>query len=354
MIILIAFIGFFVSIFAILIIGKRRLLHWSFVVDNKLLNVLIPAIINSLQVVVFLFMLNLVMPLINLPGIWQIYLNKFSKVLFIGALGLLFIQITNALGRLIVSQYVVTDDIMNFHGRKIQTQVLLLKRVVLAIGIVITIASILMVFDSFKNIGAGLLTTAGIVSAVGAFASQQSLSRLFAGLQIAFTQPIRMGDTVVIDDHMGQVEEITLSYIVIKLWDLRRLLLPTDHVTSKGLQNLTRDTTQLLGTIFFYTDYTLPVDEIRKKFFELLKESKLWDGKVSNLQVTDIKESTMEIRALVSAENSSTLWNLRCEIREKLMNYIVQNYPQCLAKSRSMNLSHSATATGTLTAPSPN
>src|SRR5207249_1089257 len=102
--------------------------------------------------------------------------------------------------------------------------------------------------------------------------------------------------TVVIDDHLGQVEEITLSYIVIKLWDLRRLLLPTDHVTSKGLQNLTRDTTQLLGTIFFYTDYTLPVDVIRQQFSEILKESKLWDGKVSNLQVTDIKESTMEIR----------------------------------------------------------
>lgn len=333
---IVEFITFFWLVFNALVVGKKKLLTWSYVVDNKFLNVLIPSIINSLQVVVFLLMLNLFIPLLNLSGLYAMYAYKMSKVLFIGALGLLFIQIINVFEKIIVHQYVVNDKTTNFTARKIQTQVLLLKRVVLAIAMVITIASIFMVFDSVKNIGAGILTTAGVISAVGAFASQQSLGRIFAGLQIAFTQPIRMGDTIVIENQMGQVEEITLSYIVVKLWDLRRLLLPTDHITSKGLQNLTRDTTQLLGTVFLYTDYTLPVDIIREKFFELLKTSTFWDGKVSNLQVTDIKESTMEIRALVSAEDSGTLWNLRCEIREKLIRFIVQHYPQCLTRLRNI------------------
>lgn len=353
---IVEFITFFWLLFNVLVIGKKRLLHWSFVVDNKVLNVIIPAIITGLQIAVFLLMLNLFIPVLNFDGIYGIYLNKLSKVLFIGALGTLFIQIVNALEKLIVHQYVLNDNASNFTGRKIQTQVLLLKRMVIAIAMIITLASIFLVFDSVKNIGAGLLTSAGIIGAVVTFASQQSISRLFSGLQLAFTQPIRLGDTVIIDNLLGTVEEITLSYIVIKLWDLRRLLLPTDHVTSKGLQNLTRDTTQLLGTIFFYTDYTLPVDVVRQKFHELLQESKFWDGKVWALQVTDIKESTMEIRALASAENSSTLWNLRCEIREKLIGYIVKNHPHCLSKSRTINANFAVKdegGIGSLDLPSP-
>jgi small-conductance mechanosensitive channel len=137
----------------------------------------------------------------------------------------------------------------------------------------------------------------------------------------------------VIDKDSGQVEEITLSYVVIKLWDLRRLILPTDHFTNKGVVNLTRNSTELVGAILIYVDYKLQVDVLRKKFYEILEESTLWDKKTSAFQVSDLKEQSVEIRALVSARNSGDLWNLRCEIREKLLSFIVENFPQNLPKA---------------------
>lgn len=323
-----------------LILGKKRLLSWAANRKSRTLNILLPAISSSLQAAVFLMMVNMIIPELGLAGQQALVLQKLAKVLLIGVLGWIFYQAVNVLEKFIINQYIEHNTNIST-ARKINTQVLILKRVILTIGFIVTLGASLTVFDSVKNLGTGLLTTAGIISAVGAFASQQSLGRLFAGLQIAFTQPIRIGDTVMIDHEVGQVEEITLSYIVIKLWDLRKLIMPTDYFTSKGVQNLTRDSTQLLGTIFIYADYTLPIDELRAKYQEFLEASKLWDKKVSAFQVTDIKESTLEIRALMSAENSSTLWNLRCEIRELLIKYIVQHYPQCLAKSRTLALSPS-------------
>ncbi|MBA3662125.1 MAG: mechanosensitive ion channel [Gammaproteobacteria bacterium] len=336
----IEFIAFFWLVFNILRVGKLRVWQWADKNNHTLLQIFIPAIGNSIQAVVFLLMLTMLIPMLNLSGAPGIALEKAAKVILIGMIGWISVQMINVLEKIIIRQY--SHDQNPFTTRKINTQVVILKRVVLAIVFTITLAAILMIFDSVKNIGAGLLTTAGIVSAVGAFASQQSLGRLFAGLQIAFTQPIRIGDTVVIENEFGQVEEITLSYIVVKLWDLRRLILPTDYFTSKGLLNLTRNTTQLLGTVFLHTDYTLPIETIRQKFNEFLTQSKLWDGKVSAFQVTEMRESTMEIRALVSAENASILWNLRCEIREKLITFISEHYPECLTKTRSLTTNVSA------------
>jgi small-conductance mechanosensitive channel len=192
----------------------------------------------------------------------------------------------------------------------------------------------LMVFDSVKNLGAGLLTTAGVLSAIGAFASQQSLSRILSGLQIAFTQPIRIGDTVVVDNEFGQVEEINLSFVTVKLWDLRRLIKPTDYFTQNGVLNLTRESTQLLGTVFIYADYTLPLEAVREKFKELINQSNFWDKNVYGLDVTDATDRSLEIRLLVSAENADLLWKLRCEMREKMIAFLVDTYPECLAKTR--------------------
>lgn len=332
---IVEFIVFCWLIFNALMVGKTQLLKWSAISTNATLNLLLPAISSGLQAVIFLIMVNILIPELGLTGMPEAILIKLTKVMLIGMLGWMFVQAVNVLEKIIINQYIVHNANV-LTARKINTQVLILKRVVLALGMVVTLGAILMVFDSVKSLGTGLLTTAGIVSAVGAFASQQSLGRLFSGLQIAFTQPIRLGDTVVIDNEMGQVEEITLSYIVVKLWDLRRLILPTDYFTNKGILNLTRESTQLLGTIFLYTDYTLPVETVRAKFHDLVSASKLWDGKVAELQVTDIKESSMELRALLSAENAGTLWKLRCEIREALMKYIVHNHLECLSKSRSL------------------
>jgi small-conductance mechanosensitive channel len=329
------FIAFFWLTINLLNQGQDLLQVWLIKTHKTVTNILLPMISKSLKAAIILLMLNILIPALGFSGQMDEALAKAAKVTLILILAWLIVEIINGVENLILNQYANREENLLL-SRKINTQVLLLKKVILAIVSIITLASILMVFDSVKNLGTGLLTTAGVLSALGAFASQQSLGRIFAGLQIAFTQPIRMGDTVIVDNEQGQVEEITLSYIVVKLWDLRRLILPSDYFTTRGLQNLTRTSTDLLGTVFFYTDYTLPLEPVRKEFNEILKNSKLWNGNVSSFQVTDIKENSMELRALVSAKDASTLWDLRCEVRERLMQFIIDKYPQFLSKRRNL------------------
>lgn len=330
-------VGFFWLLFNTIKITNEYLIITADENNYKTLGIILPAISSSIYAIIFLIMINIIIPEIDLSTTSEFVLERFSKVLLISMSGWVIIQIANACEKFIINQYILNNQNL-FNVRKIHTQLTLLKRIFITLIIVITISSVLMLFDGVKNLGTGLLTTAGIISAIGAFASQQSLSRLFAGLLIAFTQPIRIGDTIIIDNELGQVEEISLSFIVIKLWDLRRLILPTDYFTNKGLQNLTRDSSELLGTTYFYTDYTLPVDVMRSKFFEFLHASNLWDKKIASFHVTDIKQNCMEIRGLMSAENSSKLWELRCQIREQLIHFIVENFPECLSKSRHITI----------------
>jgi small-conductance mechanosensitive channel len=333
------FIAFFWIMLNAIHIANAKLMAWADDTHNRIVKLLLPMLTTSIEAIMLLIMINMVIPELGITGLARLFLDKITKVLVIAVIGWIFFTVVNTLEQLIISQY-LTNHHNDLASRKVNTQVTVLKRIILTIGMVITIASILMVFDSVKNVGAGLLTTAGIISAIGAFASQQSLGRLFAGLQIAFTQPFRIGDTVIIENEFGEIEEITLSYVVVKLWDLRRLILPTDYFTTKGLQNLTRESTQLLGTIFFYTDYSLPIEAIREVCMQLVKQSANWDGNVYTLQVTDIKNNHIEIRILVSAANTGNLWNLRCEIRENLLQYLVKHYPDALPKLRFDNIAN--------------
>jgi small-conductance mechanosensitive channel len=332
---IVEFIAFFWLALNTLNLGQIRLEIWSFSHGKRILSILLPMIGNSLKAVAILLMLNMLIPALGLSGLPNEFLQKLAKVALIFILAGLFVQLINGLEKLILNQY--NQDISaDPAARKINTQVRILKKVILALGMVIAVAATLMVFDSVKNLGTGLLTTAGLVSAFGAFASQQSLSRIYSGLQIAFTQPVNIGDTIILDKESGQIEEITLSYIVVKMWDLRRVILSTDYFINKGLQNLSRASSELIGTVFFYTDYTLPVEDIRDQFQTILATSVFWNKKTGNFHVSDIKESSMELRALISADNSAALWELRCEIREKLMRFIVENYPDCMVKTRSL------------------
>lgn len=329
---LIEFISFFWLVINAITVGTSELYNWSIRNNNTTLPHIIAAISSSLKSAIILLMINIVIPTLSISPNAAIALEKLSKVLFIATLGWIFVQIVNVFERIINNQYIV-NNINYLSARKIQTQVTLLKRIIFVITGIVTLAGILMVFDSVKNLGAGLLTTAGVISAIGAFASQQSLSRVFAGLQLAFTQPIRIGDTVIVENEFGVVDEITLSYVVIKLWDLRNLILPTDYFTNKGILNLSRNSAQLIGSVFLYTDYTLPIDDVRQKAEEIIAGSALWNKKVKAFQVTDMKEYTMEIRVLVSAENSGDLFNLRCFVREELIKYIVREFPGSLSKT---------------------
>jgi small-conductance mechanosensitive channel len=192
-----------------------------------------------------------------------------------------------------------------------------------------------MSFATVRKIGTGLLTSAGIASVIIGFAAQRSIANLLAGLQLAFSQPIRLDDVLVVEGEWGRVEEITFTYVVLGLWDQRRLILPLNYFIEKPFQNWTRSTAELTGSVFIYTDYTIPVEEIREELKRIVAQDPLWDKRVCVLQVTDSKEKTLELRALVSAANSGNTFDLRCHVREALVRFIRENYPDCLPKTRS-------------------
>src|SRR5690606_9134491 len=195
-------------------------------------------------------------------------------------------------------------------------------------------ALILMKVPGAENVGASLLASAGIAGLIVGAASRPALSNLIAGLQIALTQPIRLDDVVIVEGEWGRVEEITNTYVVVRIWDLRRLIVPLSHFIEKPFQNWSRQKTDLLGTVFLHVDYSIPLQELRTELHRILQASKRWDGKVWVLQVVDATERTIQLRALMSAPDSGTAWDLRCEVREALIEFIRNRYPESLPRVR--------------------
>ena len=224
------------------------------------------------------------------------------------------------------------DD--NLAARKHLTQIRVLKRVGdILIGLV-TAATALMTFPSVQSYGVSLFASAGVASVVLGLAARPLLTNLIAGVQVAITQPIRLEDAVIVEGEWGWVEEITTTYVVVRLWDWRRMILPLSYFLEKPFQNWTRETASLIGSVFIYVDYTVPVEVVRKELARIAQESALWDGKVVSLQVSDARERTVELRALVSARNAPQTWDLRCEVREKLIAFLQHELPQALPTAR--------------------
>ncbi|GAB3823756.1 mechanosensitive ion channel family protein [Hymenobacter jeollabukensis] len=234
----------------------------------------------------------------------------------------------------LVQEHYRLGEADNLRVRKLFTQLQFVRKLVVSLIVFLAVALILMSFATVRKIGTGLLTSAGIVSVIVGFAAQRSIGNLLAGFQIAFTQPIRLDDVLVVEGEWGRVEEITFTYVVLRIWDERRLVLPLNYFIEKPFQNWTRTTSQLLGTVFIYTDYTLPIDAVRQELQRLVAAHPLWDKRVCVLQVTDSKERTLELRILVSAANSSQAFDLRCDVRERLVGFIQQHYPECLPRTR--------------------
>ncbi|MCL5006346.1 MAG: mechanosensitive ion channel family protein [Acidobacteria bacterium] len=225
----------------------------------------------------------------------------------------------------------IQDDL---RARKIRTQIHVLRRTAMVIVIFIALSVMLMTFPSIRQFGVSLFASAGIAGLVIGMAARPTLSNLVAGVQIALTEPIRLEDVVIVEGEWGWIEEITTTYVVVRIWDLRRLVVPISYFVENPFQNWTRDTADLLGTVFIYTDYTVRVEEVRQELHRILKTTNLWDGKVWGLQVTNANEHTMELRALMSASDSPKSWDLRCYVRENLVAFLQQHYPQSLPKTR--------------------
>jgi small-conductance mechanosensitive channel len=222
----------------------------------------------------------------------------------------------------------------NLLARKAATQMRVLKRALNVLIAFITLGLALMSFDAVRQFGVSLFASAGMAGIVAGLAARPVLSNLIAGMQIAVTQPIRLDDVVVVEGEWGRIEEFTSTYVVVRIWDLRRLIVPLSYFLETPFRNWTYKNSQILGTVYLYTDYTVPVQRVREKAIALIKASPLWDGQVAGLQVTDAKETTLELRALMSANDSSKAWDLRCAVREGLIAFIQSEFPHALPRTR--------------------
>ncbi|RYY93437.1 MAG: mechanosensitive ion channel family protein [Chitinophagaceae bacterium] len=222
----------------------------------------------------------------------------------------------------------------NLRQRRILTQLLYIRRVASSVIVLLAIGGILLTFGTLRKLGTGLLTGVGIGGIIVGIAAQRSLANLLAGFQIAFTQPVRIDDEVVVEGQFGRIEEITLTYVVVRVWDERRLVLPITYFLEKPFENWTRTTAQLLGTVFFYTDYSVPVEAVRTEFLRIVHDSPLWDGRAAGLIVSDLKPDVMELRGLLSAANSAALYDLRCIAREAIMKFLSENHPDAFPRRR--------------------
>ncbi|MDO8409283.1 MAG: mechanosensitive ion channel [Phenylobacterium sp.] len=222
----------------------------------------------------------------------------------------------------------------NLLARKHVTQTKILTRTAGTLIVVLTMGAALMTFPGVRQYGISLLASAGAAGIIAGLALQPFLTNLIAGVQIATTQPIRIDDAVIVENEWGQIEEITSTYVVVRLWDWRRMVLPLTYFIQQPFQNWTRETASLIGTTMLYVDYTAPIDVLRAKLEEIAKASPLWDGNVVNLAVTDASERTMQVRCLVSARNAPTTFDLRCEVREKMIAFLQTELPHVLPRDR--------------------
>jgi small-conductance mechanosensitive channel len=224
----------------------------------------------------------------------------------------------------------------NIQARRIHTQFQVFRHLLIGFVIVITIGALLWTSNDPRiwHYGSGLLASAGIASLLLASAAKSTVSNLLAGIQIAFTELIRLDDVVVIQGNWGRIEEITSAYVVVKIWDLRRLIVPLSYFIENPIENWTRQSATILGSSFLYVDYTVPVEELRQELNHIVKADPLWDGNVLGLQVTNLSEKTMELRCLMSSADSGKSFDLRCNVRERMTAYIQQHYPNAFPTTR--------------------
>ncbi|TFV56043.1 mechanosensitive ion channel [Mycobacterium sp. PS03-16] len=256
---------------------------------------------------------------------WRGWVDHTLLIALIATLTWLVTGLVNVAERQAISRFGGGDAEMtdaDRHRRRVRTQVTVLRRLAVAVVVLLGAAACMMTFPSFSDIGTTLFASAGVLSVVAGLAAQTSLGSVFAGLQIAFSDAIRVGDIVVLEDEWGRIEEITLTYVVVRLWDERRLVLPCTYFTTTPFQNWTRNATEIMGTVELDVDFSIPLDDMRAELDRLLAESELWDGRSGVLQVTDAVGGCVRVRMLVSAPNAGALFDLRCAVREGLVDWM--------------------------------
>jgi small-conductance mechanosensitive channel len=320
---------------------------WAHKSESRIGEVLAPLAGKTVRVLVPLLVVVSILPIINLPSRYAIVLARASSILIILTVSWIVSQAVHFGERTLLSRYDIRAR-DNLHARKLYTQTKVLSRTIYFLIAILTAASILMLFDQVRRFGTSLLASAGVAGVIIGFAAQRTIANLFAGFQLAITQPIRLDDVIVVDHEWGRVEQITLTYVVVRIWDERRLIVPLSYFIEKPFQNWTRTSSSLLGAVTIPVDYSLPLDAAREATRQIVESSPLWDKRFWNLQVTDATDRTMQLRVLATSDDSSKSWDLRCEIREKLIEFIQKNYPQSLPqlRRRELNPDHETTFDG--------
>lgn len=285
---------------------------------------------------------RILLPLIALQLVWQAASDDLRHIgtvrhfnglaVIAGTCWLLVAAIGGLADGVIAKHPADVED--NLTARRIATQARVLSRTAMTAVVMAGLAMVLMTFPGARQVGASLLASAGVVGIVAGIAARPVFSNMIAGLQIALAQPIRIDDVLIIEGEWGRVEEITGTYVVLKIWDERRLIIPLQWFIEHPFQNWTRTSSEILGTVFLYADYALPLEPLRAEFQRVLETAPEWDKRVSVLQLTDVTERTIQIRVLVSARSSGLAFDLRCRVREALVTFIQREYPDCLPQVR--------------------
>jgi len=258
---------------------------------------------------------------------------KGSTLLFILGITWLFLSLLKMVKNLVLVNYSLQAE-NNLRARSIHTQFNLMEQIVVFLVVIVALGLALMTFDEIRQLGISLFATAGVAGIILGFSAQRLIATILAGIQIAITQPIKLDDVVIVEGEWGRIEEMTLTYIVVRIWDDRRLVVPTPYFIERPFQNWTKTSSDLKGTVFLYTDYTVEVDLIRAELGRILEQTDLWDGRVGIVQVTDAKPDTMELRLMVTARDAPTAFDLRVHVREKMIEFLQKNYPEFLPRTR--------------------
>jgi small-conductance mechanosensitive channel len=309
---------------------------------------------RSLTRTAFLLLaLGLVLPTVPLSPDARAVIGRLLLLAFIGLLGWIAMTAMNVTAVIYLRRFNL-DAADNVIARKHVTQVRILQRAVATLVLMLTIGAALMTFDTVRQFGVSLLASAGVAGIVAGLAARPVLSNLIAGVQLAITQPIRLGDSVIVEGEFGDIEEITSTYVVVRVWDLRRLVVPLTYFIEKPFQNWTREGSAILGSVMLYLDYTAPVARIRAKAEEIVRASPLWNGHVCNVQVTDARPDTMELRVLVSANSAGAQGDLRAEVREKLIDFLQREHPLALPRRRNETIASGPSPAEAKPRPAPN
>ena len=312
---------------------ETHLAAWAAKKGSKLEQLFVPLLGKCLRVLVPVVGIILALPVLGLPAEYAGLVAKGTSILLIVAVAVISFQAIGLGEKVIMMKFdmAVAD---NLRARKIHTQLQVISKTLYFLIGLLTVAWILMLFQEVRHLGASILASAGVVGVIFGFAAQKTIANLFAGFQIALAQPIRLDDVVIVEQQWGRIEEITLTYVVVHIWDDRRLIVPLSEFIEKPFENWTRVSAQLLGSVLLWVDYTLPLEETRQAVRQIVEACPLWDRRFWNLQVSDSSEHTMQIRVLCTAADSSKAWDLRCEVREKLIVFIQKHHPRSLPRLR--------------------